>query len=70
MSLFGKMNQTEEAKRRRDHPGNNHGGAGGRRAAKLYITSGDFAFLPTHLPSTRYRKWSTPLLQAGYRGFF
>lgn len=47
MSLFGKMNQTEKAKRRRDHPENNHGGAGGGRAAKLYITSADIAFLPT-----------------------
>lgn len=47
MSLFGKMNQRKQ-KRRRDHPENNHGGAGGRRVAKLYITSDDFPYLPTH----------------------
>lgn len=68
MSLFGKMNQTEKAK--------NDGGIIRKTTMAEQVAEGQQSFIShratsrTYLHIARYRKWSTPLLQAGCRGFF
>lgn len=69
MSLFGKMNQTEKAKTTAGSSGKQPWRSRWQKGSKALYHIGRLP-VTTYLHIARYRKWSTPLLQAGCRGFF